>query len=38
MSKLRDTEVAMRYVIINIGVLKYDFQIYCIGTVKQVYV
>jgi len=27
----------MRYIIINIGVFKCDFQIRCVDTVKQVY-
>ena len=28
----------MRYIIINIRVLKCDFQMKCVGTMKQVYV
>jgi len=35
MSKLQHTEVVMWYIIINIDVLKYDFQIQSVGTVKQ---
>jgi len=38
MSELQHTEVVMRYIIINIGVLKCDCQIHCVGTVTQVYV
>jgi hypothetical protein len=29
--------LVMRYIIIYIGILKCDFQIECLGTVKQVY-
>jgi len=38
MSELQDTEVVMRYIIINIGELKCDFKKQCLGRVKQVYV
>ena len=36
MSKLQHTEVVMRYIMINIGVLNCDFQIQCVGTVIHV--